>query len=224
MVSPSPSPEAASILQLLTDYSFDTENCWPEAVVAGWLQQFNAAWVSQAITEALYQGRYKLVSVDHILQLWQRRGHPLCHFNREFESIILGQTLLCLPPGVGAPRSINSTTSATEAISTETTEATAVSSPDSSTVEDHSLTQESALEPLPPEKAPEVAAVATSPMAEPVPSDDIPRFRPITEDLSSELSSIWAPVEAIQPFVPQLETSEFHQRLKAVVKGSLAEN
>jgi hypothetical protein len=38
-----------------------------------------------------------MVSVDYILQLWQRRGAPLRHFNREFESIILGQTLLASP-------------------------------------------------------------------------------------------------------------------------------
>ncbi|HIK45936.1 MAG TPA: hypothetical protein IGR64_13800, partial [Leptolyngbyaceae cyanobacterium M65_K2018_010] len=97
MVYPSASPEAASILQLLIDYSFDTESGPAEAVVNGWLHQFDPSWISQAITEALYQGRYKLISVEHILQLWQRRGQPLRHFNREFESIILGQTLLSLP-------------------------------------------------------------------------------------------------------------------------------
>ncbi|MEB3289864.1 MAG: hypothetical protein VKI82_08110 [Leptolyngbya sp.] len=86
------SPEATPILQLLSDYSFDVESNGTEALVTGWLQQFEITWVSQAITEALYQGRYKVVSVDHILQFWQRRGQPLRHFNREFESIILGQS------------------------------------------------------------------------------------------------------------------------------------
>lgn len=91
MVRPRTSPETTPILQLLSDYSFDVDTC-AEAMVTGWLQQFEPVWVSQAITEALYQGRYKMVSVDHILQLWQRRGQPLRHFNREFESIILGQS------------------------------------------------------------------------------------------------------------------------------------
>ncbi len=92
MVRPRTSPEAIPILQLLSDYSFDVDACAAEAMVTGWLQQFEPTWVSQAITEALYQGRYKMVSVDHILQIWQRRGQPLRHFNREFESIILGQS------------------------------------------------------------------------------------------------------------------------------------
>lgn len=91
MVRPPASPETTPILQLLSDYSFDVDTS-AEAMVTGWLQRFEPAWVSQAITEALYQGRYKMVSVDHILQLWQRRGQPLRHFNREFESIILGQS------------------------------------------------------------------------------------------------------------------------------------
>jgi len=92
MVRPRTSPETTPILQLLSDYSFDVDTYTAEAMVTGWLQRFEPAWVSQAITEALYQGRYKMVSVDHILQIWQRRGQPLRHFNREFESIILGQS------------------------------------------------------------------------------------------------------------------------------------
>src|SRR5512146_1416337 len=92
MVRPRTSPEATPILQLLSDYSFDVDTYAAEVMVTDWLQRFEPVWVSQAITEALYQGRYKLVSVDHILQIWQRRGQPLRHFNREFESIILGQS------------------------------------------------------------------------------------------------------------------------------------
>ena len=94
MVNPNPSSAAASILALLREYSFDIDNYQPEVLISQWLDQFGPVWVGHAITEALYQGRYKIVSVDYILQLWQRRGAPLRHFNREFESIILGQTLL----------------------------------------------------------------------------------------------------------------------------------
>ena len=83
-----------AVHQLLTSYSFEVESYQTKAVVAGWLAEFGPVWVSHAITEALYQGRYKLISVDQILRLWQRRGQPIRHFNREFESIILGQTLL----------------------------------------------------------------------------------------------------------------------------------
>ena len=102
------SPEATPILQLLSDYSFDVEAYGTEAMVTDWLQRFEPVWVSQAITEALYQGRYKVVSVDHILQFWQRRGQPLRHFNREFESIILGQSLSQIPsPAKESPAPLN---------------------------------------------------------------------------------------------------------------------
>ena len=102
------SPDTTPILQLLSDYSFDVESNGTEAMVTGWLQRFEPTWVSQAITEALYQGRYKVVSVDHILQFWQRRGQPLRHFNREFESIILGQSFSQLPtPAKVSPAPLN---------------------------------------------------------------------------------------------------------------------
>jgi|694.fasta_scaffold03189_10 hypothetical protein len=97
MVNPSLSPAIAPLLALLREYSFDIDNYQPEALISEWLDQFGPVWVGHAITEALYQGRYKMVSVDYILQLWHRRGAPLRHFNREFESIILGQTLLASP-------------------------------------------------------------------------------------------------------------------------------
>ncbi len=108
MVRPRTSPEATPILQLLSDYSFDVDTYAAEVMVTDWLQRFEPTWVSQAITEALYQGRYKLVSVDHILQIWQRRGQPLRHFNREFESIILGQSFNQIPsPAKPSPAPLN---------------------------------------------------------------------------------------------------------------------
>lgn len=89
-----------AVHQLLTSYSFEAEPYRTKVIVADWLTEFGPVWVSHAITEALYQGRYKLISIDQILKLWQRRGQPIRHFNREFESIILGQTLL-YPTGYG---------------------------------------------------------------------------------------------------------------------------
>ncbi|HIK45552.1 MAG TPA: hypothetical protein IGR64_11815, partial [Leptolyngbyaceae cyanobacterium M65_K2018_010] len=46
----------------------------------------------------------------------------------------------------------------------------------------------------------------------------LPNFPPV----AAPLPSAWTPVETIQPFVPHLESSEFHQRLKAVVKAGFS--
>ncbi len=53
-----------------------------------WLDFYAADWIRAAIIEALYQGRYKAISVEHILTLWQKRGHPAPHFTGDFERII----------------------------------------------------------------------------------------------------------------------------------------
>jgi hypothetical protein len=86
----------ADVAELLTRYSFDLEayplNHW----IDHWLVQYPLEWLPKAVIEALYQGRYKAVSVWQILDLWRRRGKPLHHFSREFERIISGRSLQIL--------------------------------------------------------------------------------------------------------------------------------
>ncbi len=73
---------------LLTQYSFDLGNRTASELVATWREKYPAIWVCQAVIEALYQGRYKAVSVEQILSFWQRRGHVLHRYNYEFERLI----------------------------------------------------------------------------------------------------------------------------------------
>ena len=47
----------------------------------------------------------------------------------------------------------------------------------------------------------------------------IPNFRPLVPDLAIA----WVQAEAIQPFVPQREESDLHQRLRAVVQAGRGE-
>lgn len=77
-----------SAIALLTHYSFDLGANTAEQMVARWLNDYQAIWVFWAIIEALYQGRYKGVSVGQILACWKRRNQPLYHFNTEFERIV----------------------------------------------------------------------------------------------------------------------------------------
>lgn len=80
-----------TIIRLLNHYSFDSDKRPMPFVVADWIGCYPWRWILEAIIEALYQGRYKTISVEQILIIWQRRGGPLHHFNSEFERIVCGQ-------------------------------------------------------------------------------------------------------------------------------------
>lgn len=75
---------------LLIHYSFDLGGYPARELIVIWLNNYSASWVRCAVIEALYQGRYKAVSVEQILAFWQRRGLALYHFNHEFERLICG--------------------------------------------------------------------------------------------------------------------------------------
>ena len=79
---------AAYAAALMTRYSFDLGGYTIDRLMEAWLQDYPSHWVRSAAIEALYQGRYKAVSVDQILFSWYRRGQPYPHFNREFERLI----------------------------------------------------------------------------------------------------------------------------------------
>ncbi|TBR58286.1 hypothetical protein B4U84_20350 [Westiellopsis prolifica IICB1] len=73
---------------LLIHYSFDLSGYQASELVHRWQQQYSDSWLHMAVIEALYQGRYKAISVQQILTLWQRRGQAVFHFNMEFERLI----------------------------------------------------------------------------------------------------------------------------------------
>lgn len=76
-------------IALLQHYSFDLGGYTINDLTREW-NKFKPEWVRQAVIEALFQGRYKAVSVSQILQLWERKGEPNCRYNREFERLVCG--------------------------------------------------------------------------------------------------------------------------------------
>lgn len=76
------------IVALLSHYGFDLRGHTAEELAFEWLSQYHQHWVRLAVIEALYQGRYKAISIDQILNFWERRQHPIFHFNHEFERLI----------------------------------------------------------------------------------------------------------------------------------------
>ncbi|MBW4485911.1 MAG: hypothetical protein KME14_25580 [Tildeniella torsiva UHER 1998/13D] len=227
MIPPNNIPDVEPIHQLLISYSFDAEDYPTEAMIVGWLEDFGSVWVSHAITEALYQGRYKVISIDQILKLWQRRGQPIRHFNREFEAIILGQSLLC-PTGYGDGAESSSVRRALPSIPASLgSEADVPLEADVSHALPEPAIPDAASTDLPPGSdtgasapiQPEAQA-ADEPAIAPLPSTPgIPNFRP----LPVEAASLWHQADMIQPFVPRRDGSELHERLRAVVQGGMGE-
>ncbi len=220
------SPEVAQLYSLLHDYSFDVEAYAMDVVIEHWLQEFDLIWVSHAITEALYQGRYKVVSVEQILRLWQRRGQPLRHFNREFETIILGQSLMfypeapqpkenraLLPHQAVVQNNLNPVEAQAAGMEEQSLEGNFPTR-----LQDESVTHSEEQVSL------ESARDWMENKSDPAPMDlthwfqsemPVPNFQAITHSGGIELLH----PEPIRPFVPRREASAMHRRLQAVVKG-----
>lgn len=100
MFTSNPDTSADLAIALLTHYSFDLGGYSASELVDLWQKQYPGNWLHMAVIEALYQGRYKAVSVQQILTCWQRRGQAIFHFNMEFERLICSkfpQSLTTLP-------------------------------------------------------------------------------------------------------------------------------
>ena len=91
---------------LLRHYSFEFEIAIEQQLVA-WLKTYPAPWILLAVVEALYQGRYKAVSVEQIMQIWQRRGQPVCHFTHEFEQLVGSKIPAAIAPPANPKSQLN---------------------------------------------------------------------------------------------------------------------
>lgn len=88
MFTPALDTSADLAITLLIHYSFDLSGYSANELVDLWQKQYPGNWLHLAVIEALYQGRYKAISVQQILTCWQRRGQAIFHFNMEFERLI----------------------------------------------------------------------------------------------------------------------------------------
>ncbi|MBD2576443.1 hypothetical protein [Oscillatoria sp. FACHB-1406] len=88
MTDPTTQAVINQTVALIRYYGFETGSLTALELVSGWLEVFPPIWVRLATIEALYQGRYKDISVEQILAFWVRRGQPTYHFNHEFESLV----------------------------------------------------------------------------------------------------------------------------------------
>jgi hypothetical protein len=118
MLTPSFDPTANFATALLIHYSFDLGGNTAREVINRWSRDYSATWIRFAVIEALYQGRYKAISVEQILAFWQRRELALYHFNHEFERLVcdnVPQTLATsdITTGTVSEHSVNNGDAAT---------------------------------------------------------------------------------------------------------------
>ncbi|NJO80264.1 MAG: hypothetical protein HC827_18320 [Cyanobacteria bacterium RM1_2_2] len=220
---------AADVAEMMTRYSFDlggyTLNQWLDQ----WLQHYPAVWLPGAVIEALYQGRYKAISVWQILDLWRRRGKPLQHFNREFERMVSNRALQLLfsPP----PQPLPETTAEPQLVTSEVNGRQIWTQNGRSADSDwRKQTPSSAvLSTLTVATPPLVVPAASIPeadrlvdMASPHPA--IEPFKPSEQcklSLPGEIHRTRAEAAKypIQQFVPSPASSDFHDKLKAIAQA-----
>ncbi|NEQ50471.1 MAG: hypothetical protein F6K11_10110 [Leptolyngbya sp. SIO3F4] len=96
--------EGQQAIALIKAFNLELQHYSPESQVLYWLNQYRAAWIRDAIIEAVYQGRYKIISVQQILLIWKRRGQSTCHFTSGFEKTIASHlgVPIHLPTNLGA--------------------------------------------------------------------------------------------------------------------------
>lgn len=211
---------------LLQEYSFDLQGFKAGELVAIWQERLEAepTWIRAAVLEALYQGRYKAFSVEQILQGWKRRGHPVRHFNSEFERVVFGPIDPTIskyammttqsPSELMLPQSeirLTEASATTEAIAEAPPAVMTATSADLGTVP--AATTDATPDPphleLPP------TAIATSP---PPTSEDAPAMPPPDDRDAESTTAMFNQPAPIEKFQPQPEPSEFYQRLQAVAR------
>lgn len=88
MTEPTKDLAIAQTIALIESYAFDLGKYTTETLIEEWLNIYSSTWIRLATIEALYLGRYKIISIEQILSVWLRLENPNTHFTHEFERLI----------------------------------------------------------------------------------------------------------------------------------------
>jgi hypothetical protein len=212
MTEPAQDSATASATALLGHYGFELAGYTPQELVARWIKNYQAIWVRLAVIEALYQGRYKAVSVEQILSNWSRRGRPLYHFNHDFERLICRKFPYALTTGLDTPGEVETNLP----IAALTLNVPVLP-------EEASQTEGSAIAVFTPapEEVTEIPVTLETPVLETI---DEPPLATTEPDQEAKYEADWSRWEVskrpINQFTPSSEVSDFYLKLKAVSLGS----
>jgi hypothetical protein len=79
------------VVSLIVRYGFDLGGQQAAALVRLWGNKYDRTWLLPAAIESLDRGRYKVASVEQVLQSWQRQGKMTPRFTTEFAAMVLGR-------------------------------------------------------------------------------------------------------------------------------------
>jgi hypothetical protein len=224
---------AVAVAEFMVRYSFELNGYAVEQWIQQWLTCYPSLWVRNAAIEALYQGRYKAISISQILNLWQRRGRPLQHFNREFERIVAGHSLptwlgeSAVSRGAATPEPVLIATDALHPVmasdgSRHSSNRQVLMLPPLQLGSWHAATDESGNRLLYPAQLGNRLArhrLARHRLA----SSSIQPFQPaetVQLTLPGEIRRVATPLP-IQQFIPAADSSELHGKLKAIAQALL---
>jgi hypothetical protein len=196
------------VVALILHYGFDLGGQSARAIVRSWRSKYDPSFLPLAVVESLHLGRYKAVSIEQVLNGWQRRGDPIFHFNPEFAEMVSGPEALALMTIVDDQELASDTEpekilfSASEIAEVHrSTEVFELSDP--ALDEGLGLPAVSAAAPVPEPNQP--VSLELTPISYPSVSPQIPLDH-------------WQPVEPIKepPFEPPAQVSQFYYKLRAM--------
>jgi hypothetical protein len=210
---------------LLARYGFELRGYTALELIDQWLRLYPARWVRLAVVEALYQGRYKAISVEHILSIWLRRGQPTFHFSYEFERLVFR----VLPPDNESESASDATVNSERENNELVTRLQEVSKRLARFHQSLAKKQSNSSN-TPPEALPTVTPARPIPQQPsqasfqvPTPLDTkVQKPSPLLPD--KEFRPLESNRRAIHEFTPAIDKSDFYSKLKAVVRQELDEN
>jgi hypothetical protein len=79
------------VVSLIVRYGFDLGGQQAAALVRLWGSKYDRSWLLPATIESLHRGRYKVASIEQVLQSWQRQDKMTTRFTADFAEMILGR-------------------------------------------------------------------------------------------------------------------------------------
>jgi hypothetical protein len=80
------------VVNIIVRYGFDLGGQQASSLVKLWGSKYEQAWLLPATIESLDRGRYKVASIEQVLQGWQRQGKMVTRYKSDFAQMVIGRS------------------------------------------------------------------------------------------------------------------------------------